>query len=109
LSFADKMLVIKGHRIIASGHPEQLYKNPGNAYVANLFEEANDFTVQGEALLLYPHQLKIVAHSSLSAQVQKSYFKGTYWLIEVMIEGQVVYLNHDRDVEPKKMVHLTIA
>lgn len=109
LSFADKMLVIRDHRIIASGHPKQLYGDPVNAYVANLFDEANEFSIHGESYLLYPHQLRIVEQSDLRGKVRRSYFKGTFWLIEVIIEDQVVFLHHDREVAPMRSVNLVIV
>lgn len=109
LSFADKMIAIKEGRVIAEGSPRELYKNPKNKYVAYLFEEVNEVTLGGEPLLLYPHQIKIVEKSELKAIVLKSYFKGNYWVIEVGIDDQMIFLNHDKDLSQKQTVYLQIT
>ena len=99
LSFADKMIVIQNNQIIAAGAPQDLYKNPGSKYVASLFDDVNEVNIQGENILLYPHQIKIIDNPGLKAQVQNSYFRGTYWLIELTFEGEKIYVNHDRKVK----------
>ena len=102
LSFADKMIVIKNHVIIAENTPKDLYKNPKEKYVAALFDDVNEIIVNKKQLLLYPHQIKIVENSELKATVTRTYFKGYYWLIEVNYKNQVVFLNHSSIIETKK-------
>ena len=109
LSYADKMIAVKDGKIIASGTPGELYRAPGNAYVANLFEEANELSLNGESLLLYPHQIKIVDQAGIEAIVQKSYFKGSYWLIEAKIDDQIVFFKHHAHLEPGEHIYLKIS
>ncbi len=108
LSFADKMIVIQNNQIIAAGSPQDLYQNPSCKYVASLFDDVNEIIIQGKKALIYPHQIKIVQKSSLKAKVQNNYFRGTYWLIEVSLEGQKIYIKHDNKLKVKSMVNLVL-
>ena len=106
LSFADKLIVIHNKKIIASGTPKEIYNNPKEKYVAALFDDVNEITLNGKKVLLYPHQLKVVEKSELytelaevKAKVLNSYFKGYYWLIEAEIDNQKVFFNHVIDIE----------
>jgi len=108
LSFADEMIVIQNNKIISAGRPQDLYNNPGGKYVASLFDDVNEIIIKGKKELLYPHQLKIVESARLKANIVNSYFKGTYWLIELLLEGQKIYLRHHKDVKLQSTVCLKI-
>jgi len=108
LSFADKMIAIKDGKILAASSPEKLYKDPESAYVAYLFEDVNDVVLGGEQLLLYPHQIKIVEKSEFKATVLNTYFKGFYWVIEVRIDDQIIFLNHHEGPSKESKVFLKI-
>ena len=108
LSFADKMIVIQNSEIIAAGTPQDLYKNPGSKYVASLFDDVNEIFIQGKKEFLYPHQVKIVDSSEWKAKVINTYFKGTYWLIELSFNDQIIFVNHFKDVQKLKTVFLQI-
>ncbi len=108
LSFADKMIVIKNHKIIANHTPSNLYKNPQEKYIASLFDDVNDVIINNKQMLLYPHQIQIVENSLLKATVIKTYFKGYYWLIEVNFKNQSVFLNHHQNIDIKKTVSLRV-
>jgi hypothetical protein len=41
---------------------------------------------EDETVLLYPHQLKVVANGLMNVVVKQSYFKGIIWL-KVLIES----------------------
>ena len=99
LSFADKMIVIQNNQIIANDSPENLYQNPQVKYVATLFDDVNEITINNKTQLLYPHQIKIVDKSNLTGTVLNSYYKGSYWLIEVSFNNQKVFLNHSSDLK----------
>ena len=67
-----------------------------------------------EKVLLYPHQIKVVenlatntALLATTATVLNSYFKGAYWLIEAVFENQVVFLNHNADLEKNKAIPIS--
>lgn len=109
LSFADNLLIIKNHTILAHDNPKKIYQNPKEKYIAALFDDVNELTIQDKKQLLYPHQLKIVETSPLKATVLNSYFKGSYWLIEAEIENQKVFLNHFCDLEKLTTVSVLIS
>ena len=94
LSFADKMIVIQNHQIIANDSPENLYQNPQIKYVATLFDDVNEIFLNNKTHLLYPNQIKIVEKSELKAMVLNSYFKGSFWLIEADFQNRKVYINN---------------
>lgn len=99
LSFTDKLLVIQHNKIVVNDSPDNIYKNPKTKYVASLFDDVNEIMVDGEVVLCYPHQLKIVENSELKGVVTNSYFKGFYWLIEVAIEGKAVFIANNLNLE----------
>ncbi len=91
LSFADEVLVMQGGRIIAQGAPEALYSRPQNYYVASLFGDVNEIALEGKVHYVYPHQLKVVAQSSLAVTVKQVYYRGSHYLVEGVYEGGVLY------------------
>ena len=107
LSFADKMIVICNHRVLAYDSPSNLYQNPKEKYTASLFDDVNEILINNQLLLLYPNQLEITQEpTNLEATVTKSYFKGYFWLIEVLHNNQVVFVNHHGNITHKKTVFL---
>ena len=82
LSFADEVLVMKEGTIVEEGTPDSIYKSPKNLYVASLFGDVNEIEIDGKVQLLYPHQLIVVADSSLEVKVCNSFFRGNTYLIE---------------------------
>ncbi len=106
LSFADQLLVIKNQKIIARGTPKNLYDDPKNLYVATLFDDINKVILDGQSVLLYPHQIKIAKTSPYKAIVLKSYFKGFYWLVEARFETQSIFFHSDKKFLSGKEVSL---
>ena len=109
LSFADKLLIIKNNRIIAKGSPREIYKNPREKYIAALFDDVNEFTINNETFLLYPDQLIITNQSAIIATVVNSYFKGSYWLIEATFDNQKVFVIHFEEIKKHTEIHLKIS
>ncbi len=107
LSFADKMLVIKNSKIIANDSPRNLYESRPEHYVAALFDDVNQLTINGKTVLLYPHQINVVENSEYKARVINSYFKGFYWLIEAEFERQKVFFQNTSAINPNKQVFLS--
>ncbi|WP_334056263.1 ABC transporter ATP-binding protein [Polaribacter sp. P097] len=106
LSFADFLMVIKNNTILVNNNPEEIYKNPKEKYVASLFDDVNELTINNNKQLLYPHQIKIVDKSDLLAVVTNAYFKGEFWLIEVEHKNQTLFVNHLQSIAKGTTVYL---
>mgnify|MGYP003667680687 FL=1 len=109
LSFADQLIIIRNSKILANNNPKEIYNNPEKKYIAALFDDVNKIIIDEKKYLLYPHQIKIVEKSDISATVLNSYFKGAYWLIEAEVEKQIVFLNHFEELEKGKKINLKIC
>ena len=112
LSFSDKLIIIQNHKIIANDNPKEIYKNPKEKYVAALFDDVNEIIINNNPHLLYPHQLQIGkyldSNNSLEGTVLNSYFKGSYWLIEIEFENQIVFLNHQFSIKMNQLIKFSI-
>lgn len=107
LSFSDQLIVIKDHSILAEGKPDELYQFPPNIYVAALFDDVNEITINGELKLVYPHQISVTETSTMKATVKKNYFKGSYWLIEVISDGEQLFLSNSSPLNIDSEVSLS--
>lgn len=105
LSFSDQMIVLHDAKIMARGTPQQLYKSPENKLIASFFDEFNEIENYG---IVYANQLKVVDISNLKATVKQSYFKGSYYLIEVDLGGTIVFFEHDTDLTKGLSICLSV-
>lgn len=103
LSWADRILVIEGGRIVQQGTPEQVYRHPVDAYTAGLFGSYNlipadvasgfagklGIDTPGRNLLVRPEHFNFVSKASgpLAGTVQKVTFNGGYYDVEVQLSG----------------------
>jgi len=108
LSFADKLMVIKSNKILTFDTPQKIYNNPKQKYIAALFDDINSIEIKDKSILVYPHQIKIVDKSTLTARVLNCYFKGSYWLVECLCNEQNIFLNHSSFLEKEKAICLEI-
>ena len=117
LSFSEETIVVKNGKMIAKGSSKDLYENPTNKYVASLFGEVNELKLSqlialdgdDEALLLYPHQLKVVDNGIMQAVVKQCYFKGSHYLIKAAFERRAIFFDHDSELELNQEVTLMLA
>ena len=117
LSFADKILVIKNGKLIAKNTPEKLYTNPKSAYIASFFDEINEIPISEidsddtskKTVLLYPNQIKLTENEGIIATVVASYFKGSYYLIEAVLNETTVFFEHPSMLENNQQVFLELA
>jgi len=112
LSFADKLIIIKENKIIENDAPIEIYNNPKEKYIAALFDDVNEITINNKTVLLYPHQIKVVENSRKNtelSQVLNSYFKGSYWLVEANFNGQIVFFNHLSEIKKSSKIYLKIS
>ena len=104
LGFADKMIVLNNNKIAENDTPENLYKTPKTPLVASFFGEFNTIN----DTIIYAHQLKVVPKSELKVTVKQSYFKGSFYLIESELNGEKVFFEHDKALNPSEAIYLSV-
>lgn len=118
LSFSDETIVVQNGKIVAKGDSKSLYENPANKYIASLFGEVNELKLsqlidleddEDVALLLYPHQLKVVDNAIMKAVVKQSYFKGSHYLVKAAFERRAIFFEHDSELELNQEVFLMLS
>lgn len=116
LSFADKTIVLKNGKIYANEHPQKLYDNPPNKYIASLFGDINEVMLRAissketsrKLILLYPHEIRINKASDIKVEVVASYFKGSNFLIKALLQKQIIYFENPIEIAVGKKVTLSI-
>ncbi len=116
LSFADTLIVIKDNKILENDAPEEIYNNPKEKYIAALFDDVNEITINNKTVLVYPHQIKVVENKGRQidlfeekATVLNSYFKGAYWLVEANYNEQIVFFNHSSEIKKSAKIYIEIS
>jgi len=104
LGFANEMIVLNASRIVAKASPEDLFKSPDSPLIASFFGEFNIINNR----IVYAHQLKLVEKSKLNAIVKRSYFKGTYYLIEADLDGDTIFFENDFDLKKSDSIYIEI-
>ena len=102
LPFADSIVVVESGKIISSGTPEGLYKNPVLPKIAAFFSEFS--LVNGE--IYYTNQIKIVQNSEHKAVVSKSYFNGEGYIIQADFESQPVLISNPEPIDKNKTIKI---
>lgn len=105
LGFANEILVLHEQKIIKQGPPEVLYKAPELPLIASFFDEYS--LINGK--IYYPHQIKIVATSDHKAVVEQSYFNGNNWLIQALYDGQILYINSEKEIEKQTTIQVEFS
>lgn len=117
LPFADRVIVLRDRHIIADEPILDLYKNPGNFYIASLFGEANRIPINivksyadtRRTIIVYAHEFKISNSSGLRVEIKKNYHMGSYQLVRGDYEGRTVYFHSDRPIKEGAHVFLNIS
>lgn len=116
LSFADYTIVLNDGRIHAAGHPQELYNNPPDKYVAALFGDVNEVMlkeispseISRKKILLYPSEINIVNNSEVKAMVTHSYFKGSTWLIQTELNGNIIFLENSVEIAVGEVIGIQV-
>ncbi|WP_323787531.1 ABC transporter ATP-binding protein [Psychroserpens sp.] len=104
LGFADRMILLNNAQIEVNDSPEHLFKHPRTPIVASFFEEFN--IINNE--IVYAHQLKIVDDSDIKVTINKSYFKGHYYLIESRFGKDTLFFEHSEKLPEGSNLYLSI-
>ena len=117
LPFADNVLVLKDTHILAEEPILEMYKNPGNLYIASLFGEANlvpiniikSYADTKRKIIVYAHEFKVSQNSGLPVVVKKTYPMGSHYLVEGFTEEQKIYFHSEVYMEIDTEVFLNIS
>jgi ABC-type sugar transport system ATPase subunit len=108
LSWADTIMVIKDGKILQTGTPKQVYRQPINEYCAGLFglyslippdkakhllDSSNSKTL-GHSTIIRPEQFSIVpeAQNAISGTIEKVLFYGSYMILDVMAQDLLLHI-----------------
>ena len=108
LSFSDDVLVMKDGQVLESDSAKMIFENPKNKYVASLFGDVNEITIDGKTQFIYPHQLKVVAQSNLKVEISNSYFRGSHYLIESKNDEGILFFESNDTISKGNFVYLLI-
>jgi ABC-type Fe3+/spermidine/putrescine transport system ATPase subunit len=91
LSWADRILVLKQGELLQQGSPEEIYREPNTLYGAGLFGEYNLWETSGKKLLIRPENIRVSREGGdRSGIVKNILFKGSHYMLEVIVDGQVL-------------------
>lgn len=116
LSFADETIVLKNGKVLDKAPSKEIYYFPHDKYTASLFGEVNEIKLElltltqnpEETVLIYPHQLKITEGGPLKVVVKQCYFKGSRYLIKGALNRQVIFFEHNKEIEVNTEVALAV-
>jgi ABC-type Fe3+/spermidine/putrescine transport system ATPase subunit len=125
LSWADRIIVLKGGRIVQQGTPEQVYRHPVDAYTAGLFGSYNlipaDVTSEfaaklgidatGRDVLVRPEHFRLVPEGThtLQGTASNMTFYGGYYDVQVQLSGtSITVRTQDGSVATGDVVYLAV-
>jgi ABC-type sulfate/molybdate transport systems ATPase subunit len=116
LAYADKIMLLKDGAVELAGSPEYIYLHVSTNYQAGFFGEINELpaslfkeTNSSESLILFPHQLEVTqTKTKLRVEVKKSYFKGSFYLIEANWKGRNVFFTKEIALKEGEIVQLQL-
>lgn len=99
LSFSDRILLLsKDGKQELLDTPKNIYENVKSAYQASFFGEANDLKLwlpNDKKRWYYPEQLELLnMPSAIEGLVERSYYQGNYYLLEIKSKGHLLYVHH---------------
>ena len=106
LSFSDEVLIMKDGEIVQKGIPQTIYKNPSSKYIASLFGDINEITIDGQHHLLYPHHLRVSSKSDLIVVVKQCFYRGNSFLVEAKYGDSLVYFESYDAIEIHEEIYL---
>jgi ABC-type sulfate/molybdate transport systems ATPase subunit len=108
LSFSDEVIVLKDGNKIMQANPESVYNNSNNHYIASLFGDVNEITIEGKTQFKYPSQLEQIEDSKFKVIVKQSFFKGSHYLIESEFQNRKIYFESKVSISMDTYVYLIV-
>ena len=104
----DELIILQEGRLIQKDHPQEIYEDPYNNYVSQLFGEVNILSDEQKTFLnlhknaWYPHEISI-SESGLEAEVLESRFSGSLYWNKVKIQNVILIIYSDKKLESEKV------
>lgn len=108
LSFSDEVIVLKDGNKFMQADPESVYNNSNNYYIASLFGDVNEITIEGKTQFKYPWQLEQIEDSKFKVIVKQSFFKGSHYLIESEFLNRKIYFESNVSIPMNTNVCLKV-
>ena len=117
LAFADELLIIRNGTVDIHGETQWVYQQLDNPYRASFFGEVSEISnsllgidPDDQSSYYLPHQLRLNKNSNgFEAKVITSYFKGSYFLIELIRDEILLYVAHEHALGVDEIVHIELA
>lgn len=125
LTWADKVLIMKGGKIVQKGTPESIYTMPASAYIAGLLGRFSilsvadtDFHIPGKRnlkqkeLYVRPENLLLVNRSdkAVKGKVSRVSFTGTNYELEVLSGRQeLTVITEKKTFKPGHTVYISLS
>ncbi|PIB39417.1 ABC transporter ATP-binding protein [Maribacter sp. 4G9] len=118
LPFTDRAVVLKDKTVLAKGKPLDLYKNPKSLYIASLFGEANNISIDvlksyantKRKIIVYAHEFRVSENSGIPVNVKEAYPMGAYYLIQGDTEeGEALFFHAPQEIQKGKQVFLNVS
>ena len=121
LGYADNLLILKKGEIIQIGSPKDIYLNPKDTYVAELFGKVNNISKEQvdkfnilieedkikDICLIYPHEIK-TSKNGLKAEVLHSRFIGNGYEVDIKYNNISLMFYNDSYLEKGEIVSFEI-
>lgn len=123
LSWADKMIILKGGKLLQESHPKEIYFNPVNEYAGallgkyNLLDETTahlfnaPLTLNGKHLFIRPEQFSISTEQNNGVEgiIEKIVFWGNYYELKIGILDSIISVITTSDnLEPGRKIFLRL-
>ena len=108
LSFSDEVIVLKDGNKIMQANPKSVYNNSNNHYIASLFGDVNEITIEVKTQFKYPWQLEQIEDSKFKVIVKQSFFKGSHYLIESEFQNRKIYFESKVSIPIDTHVYLIV-
>ncbi len=114
LSFTNETIVIRQGEIVVKKPTQELYQNPQDYYIASLFGEVNQVALSSlghdsqKNILVYPHEISIDQNSSTKVRVKNSYFNGSHYLVEAVLNQSIFFFTHTSALKAPESVGIHI-
>jgi iron(III) transport system ATP-binding protein len=83
LAVADRMVVVRGGRVVQTGTPEEIYAHPRTAFVASFFGDSNLVPTAGGLRFIRAEQIRLAtSESSLELVVTELEYRGRDYLVK---------------------------